>query len=155
MNRVFPASSIASRSPTPFARSWLVKSTRRIEFFTSMPMRATKPIAAVKLSVFPVRPSASTPPMMPSGMTEATMAVLLKVRNSSTSTASTPNAATMIAEPRPPKLSWRLSYSPAGTTRYPAGSWRVATFASTARVTLSVLWPGSTSEVTVMLRSLL
>ena len=103
--RASPARLIASSSVAPSSRSWFVKSTSRIEFFTSMPMSATKPTFAVKESVSPLMSRATRPPMTPSGITDATISVLLKVRNSSTRIAITPNAATRIAVPRPPKLS--------------------------------------------------
>ena len=117
-----------------------------------MPMSATKPIIAVKLSVLPLRNSAVMPPTMPSGMTLATTSVLLNVRNSSTRMARMPNTATMIAAPMPPKLSWRLSISPAGTRRYPAGSGIVRSVPSTSLVTRSVLKPVCTKLVTVTAR---
>ena len=44
--RISPACSMASSSGTPCSRSWLVKSTSRIEFLISMPTSATKPIEA-------------------------------------------------------------------------------------------------------------
>jgi hypothetical protein len=94
-----------------------VKSTSRIEVLISIPISATKPIIAVNDNVFPVRKSARMPPMMPSGITEATISVPRNVLNSSTSTARIMNVATISALPMPPKLSWRLSISPAGTMR--------------------------------------
>ena len=49
--RISPAFSMASSSPAPPSRSWLVKSTSRIEFLISMPTRAIMPISAVNDSV--------------------------------------------------------------------------------------------------------
>ena len=50
-------------------------------------------------------------------MTDATMSVLRKVRNSSTRIARIMNVATITAPPTPPKLSCRLSISPAAVQR--------------------------------------
>ena len=54
---------------------------------------------------------------MPSGITDATIIVLLKVRNSRTRIAMMLKTATMMAPPMPPKLSSRLAISPAATKR--------------------------------------
>ncbi len=80
-----------------------------------MPVRAMKPIIAMKEIVLPVSASASTPPAMPNGITLSTIRVLLKLPNSSTSTAITPSSAMMVAACRPSKLSERVSNSPPGT----------------------------------------
>ena len=47
-NLISPAFRIASFSGVPCCLSWFVKSTRSIEFFISIPINATKPIAAAK-----------------------------------------------------------------------------------------------------------
>src|SRR6184192_358971 len=104
----------------PSARSRLVRSTSRMEVLISMPISATNPIVAANERVCPTSSSARTPPATPSGMTDATISVERKVRNSRTRIARIANVATMMAPPTPPKLSWRLSISPAGTIRYPA-----------------------------------
>ena len=57
--RISPARSMASSSGTPCSRSWLVKSTSRIEFLISMPMSAMKPMLAVKEMLLPVKSSIS------------------------------------------------------------------------------------------------
>ena len=76
----------------------------------------------------------------PSGMTDATISVPLKVRNSKTRIARIPKSPAGSPYPSPPKLSCRLSISPAGTSRKPAGA-HTSSFASTAFVTRSVLKP--------------
>ena len=57
--RISPACSMASSSGTPCSRSWLVKSTSRIEFLISMPISAMKPIDAVNEMSLPVSSSIS------------------------------------------------------------------------------------------------
>src|SRR6266545_4939229 len=120
-NRTSPAFRIASSRLIPSARNRFVRSTRRIEVLISMPISATNPIVAANESVCPAKRSASTPPAMPRGMTDATISVARNVRNSSTRIARITNVATMIAPPMSPKLSCRLSISPAGTIRYSGG----------------------------------
>ena len=113
--RTSPARSIASSSGTPAARSRFVKSTSRMEFLVSMPINAMKPIVAVNEIVLPVSASMRMPPAMPNGTTVSTINVLLKLPNSSTSTATMPSSAMISAVSRPPKLSVRDSSSPPGT----------------------------------------
>ena len=67
------------------------------------------------------------------------MVVPRKLLNSSTSTPRMRNVATMTALPIPPKLSCRLSISPAGTMRYPTGRWSESSAASTVWVSRLVL----------------
>ena len=103
--RISPACSMASSSGTPCSRSWLVKSTSRMEFLISMPTSATKPIEATKEMSLPESSSMSRPPNTPSGTTVSTMSVDLKLPNSSTRMAKMPKIATMMAMPMPPKAS--------------------------------------------------
>src|SRR5881296_375293 len=98
-NRTSPALRIAASRPIPSARSRLVRSTSRMDVLISMPISATNPIVAANERVCPTSSSARTPPATPSGMTDATISVERKVRNSSTRIASIANVATMMAPP--------------------------------------------------------
>ncbi len=77
-----------------------------------MPIRAMKPMLAVKEMELPVSSSISSPPSTPSGTTVSTISVDLKLPNSSTRIANNPNTATMIAEPMPANASALDSASP-------------------------------------------
>ena len=80
-NLISPASRMAASSDFPSARSWLVKSTSKIEFFTSIPAKAIRPMIATKDSELPVIHKAAKAPTIPNGITDNTMIVLLKVLN--------------------------------------------------------------------------
>ena len=154
-NLISPAFKTASLSGVPCSRSWFVKSTSRIEFLISIPISATKPIAAANESVYPVKYSIRSPPITPSGITDRTISVLLNVLNSSIRIAKIPKIATRIAEPMPEKLCLLLSISPAGISLNPSGSLSFSTLLRIFFVTLSVLYPVITAEETVMDLSLL
>jgi len=90
-----------------------VKSTSRIEFLISIPIRAIIPMMAVKDRELPVRARAETAPNSPSGMMPATTRALLNRPNSRTSTARMPKMAMVMAAPRPEKLSdWASAWPP-------------------------------------------
>ena len=111
-NLTSPASLIAWSNGIPSALNWFVKSTSKIVFFTSIPANAMMPIDATKESDWPVISSANTAPTMPSGITDKTIKVLLKVLNSNTSTAIKKNIVMMMMFPKPPNDSFLLSNSP-------------------------------------------
>src|SRR6478736_9886060 len=113
--RISPAFSMASNNGIPRSRSWLVKSTSKIEFFTSMPTNAIKPITATNDNGLPVINNILTAPITPNGITDKTINVLLKFPNSSTSTAINPKAVIIMMAPSPPKDSCLFSTSPAAT----------------------------------------
>ena len=112
--RISPACLMAAFNSIPSSRNWLVKSTNRIEFFTSTPANAMKPMMATKDSGLPVSHNISTPPMIPNGITESTMSMLLKVLNSSSNTMMKRNTVAITTVPKlPPKASCLDSTSPA------------------------------------------
>ena len=94
--------------------------------------------------------------IIPRGMTDRTIRVLLNVLNSRIRIENIPKIAMIIAVPMPPKLSCLLSISPAG---YDFISFRQSAaylpFARICFVTLSVLYPVFTEEDIVIDLSLL
>ena len=94
--RTSPASRIKSSKFFPSNRSWFVKSTNRIEVFSSIPTYAIRPIIATKDKEFPVIQSAVIAQTIPKGMRDNTMIVLLKVLKSKIKTAANRKTVTMI-----------------------------------------------------------
>jgi hypothetical protein len=81
-NRVAAASITASRRPTSdSARRWLAKSTIRIAFFASRPVKSRSPICEKVLTDCPVTRSAPNPPASARGT--ATMIVTGWTKDSS------------------------------------------------------------------------
>src|SRR5688572_1297521 len=94
-----------------------------MEFFTSTPARPINPMMATNDIGLPVSHNIITPPIIPNGITDNTINVLLNVLNSRISTMINKNtvAITTVINP-PPKASFSLSASPASCNSYPSGS---------------------------------
>ena len=147
-NLTSPASFIACSIGMPSARNWLVKSTNKIVFFTSIPASAIRPTVATKESGVPVNQRAKSAPTMPKGITESTINVLLNVPNSRISTAIKKKMVTRMIVPKPLKLSFALSTSPPISKWYPAGSAIFSRFFSVSAITSLLRKPFSTNELT-------
>jgi hypothetical protein len=65
--RTWPAASRASLRLMPLRWPWFAKSTSRIAFFVTSPIRNTRPIIEKMFSVVPVSTSASMTPTIDSG----------------------------------------------------------------------------------------
>ena len=120
-----------------------------------MPISAIMPTVATKDSVSPIAYNIHKAPITPSGITESTIKVLLKVRNSSTRIAKSPKIAIRTMVPIPPKDSARVSNSPPAAMLKPSGFSHCCTFSSTCCANSLVLYPVATKAVTEAKRSLL
>ncbi len=84
--RMGAALRIASRLSTPSSRSWLAKSTSRIEFLVTRPKSRMIPIRLNRFSVWPVIQSPPSDPTIASGTASITVSEWNRLSNCAAST---------------------------------------------------------------------
>ncbi len=119
--RLCPASSMASRRGLPARISSMAKSTRRMEFFATMPMSIRIPITTGSDNGRPVTISASTAPPKDSGRAERIVIGWNTRTNSSTRTASTISTPAPMARAKFSYSSFMNSVLPVSTRCTPSG----------------------------------
>ena len=131
-SRMRPASSTAATVSRPFAFSWFVYSTSRIEFLVTSPIKRIMPIWLYRLIVPPGRwNTAATSrvakaPVIASGTANSTVKGCTSDSNCDASTMNTTSSATPKAKYSAPLLSRNSRESPASAVVLPGGSTRCA-----------------------------
>ncbi len=142
-SRCRPPSTTASRTPMPWARYWLTRSSSTMAFVTTMPTSMSTPISAGTLSAVPLTSSRAIAPVAANGMETSRMSACTTLRNVAIMIRKTIAIAASTARPRSAKVSRCSALTP------PRENVAPGTSIASSRLCSSVLIAPRSEPVTV------